>query len=58
MRIITGTLLYAGIGRLDSEELPGIVLSRDRTKAGITVPPCGLYLEEVYYEAMAMGNRQ
>lgn len=50
VRIITGTLLYAGIGRLDPDELPGIILSRDRTKAGITVPPCGLYLEEVYYD--------
>jgi tRNA pseudouridine38-40 synthase len=50
VRIITGTLLYAGIGRIDPDEIPDLILSGDRTKAGITVPPCGLYLEEVYYD--------
>ena len=49
VRIITGTLLYAGIGKINPEEIKDIILSKDRSRAGITVPACGLYLEEVYY---------
>ncbi len=49
VRIITGTLLYAGIGRIDPRDMKDIILSKDRERAGITVPPWGLYLEEVYY---------
>jgi len=49
VRIITGTLLYAGIGRINPEEMKDIIESRDRERAGITAPPNGLYLEEVYY---------
>lgn len=49
VRIITGTILYAGIGRIEPDEIKDIILSKDRSRAGITVPPGGLYLEEVYY---------
>lgn len=49
VRIITGTILYAGIGKIDPGEIKAIILSKDRSRAGITVPACGLYLEEVYY---------
>ncbi len=49
VRIITGTLLYTGIGRINPEDIKSIILSKDRGRAGITVPACGLYLEEVYY---------
>ncbi len=50
VRIITGTLLYTGIGKIDPEDIGGIIQSKDRQRAGITVPACGLYLEEVYYD--------
>lgn len=50
VRIITGTLLYAGIGKINPEDIKDIILSKDRERAGITVPACGLYLEEVYYD--------
>lgn len=49
VRIIMGTLLFAGIGKINPEDIKSIILSKDRTRAGITVPACGLYLEEVYY---------
>jgi len=49
VRIITGTLLYAGIGKINPEDIKEIILSKDRSRAGITAPACGLYLEEVYY---------
>lgn len=49
VRIITGTLLYAGIGKIDPNDIKDIIMSKDRDRAGITAPACGLYLEEVYY---------
>lgn len=49
VRIITGTLLYAGIGKIDPDEIKDIIMSKERDRAGITAPACGLYLEEVYY---------
>jgi len=48
VRIMVGTLIYASMGKLD-RSLSEIIQSRDRTLAGITVPPQGLYLEEVHY---------
>lgn len=48
VRIIAGTLLEVGRGRLP----PGTVRARfadgDRTKSGVTAPPQGLYLDEVF----------
>ena len=46
-RIIAGTLLYAGSGKIDPAGIPAIIESRDRTRAGITLPPHGLYLNKV-----------
>jgi tRNA pseudouridine38-40 synthase len=49
VRIITGTLVYAGNGKISAEDIPGIIRSGDRTKAGITAPPQGLMLIDVKY---------
>ena len=49
VRIMTGTLVYVGLGKIMSSSLPVIIDSKDRTKAGITAPPQGLCLKEVYY---------
>ena len=49
VRIIAGTLAYVGEGRIPAGELPVILDGRDRTKAGITAPPNGLFLKEVMY---------
>ena len=49
VRIITGTLVYAGNGRIDVLDMPDIIASKDRNRAGITAPPEGLCLKEVYY---------
>ncbi len=49
VRIIMGTLLQVGRGRTAAGEVAGIIQSRDRTKAGPTVPPQGLYLLSVSY---------
>ena len=50
VRIISGTLLDVGLGKIKPKDIPGIIDSKDRTKAGKTLPPYGLYLVEVYYE--------
>lgn len=49
VRIIVGTLLAVGSGDLSPEDIPRILLSRDREQAGPTAPPEGLYLEQVFY---------
>ena len=49
VRIITGTLVEVGKGRMAPEYIEEIISSKDRTKAGPTAPPQGLYLAEVYY---------
>ncbi len=49
VRIMAGTLLEVGLGRLDPETLPGIIAAGDRARAGPTAPPHGLCLEFVTY---------
>ena len=49
VRIMTGTLLYVGLGRIKPEDILKITESRDRTRAGMTAPPEGLYLNYVKY---------
>ncbi len=53
VRIIAGTLIEVGFGKLSPDDIPGIIESLDRRKAGRTAPPHGLYLVEVYYDAKA-----
>lgn len=49
VRIMAGTLLYVNNGRIIADSIPEIINSGDRTKAGITAIPDGLYLNKVYY---------
>lgn len=49
VRILVGTLLEVGTGKIKVEDLKDIILSKDRKRAGKTVPAQGLYLVEVYY---------
>ncbi len=49
VRIIAGTLIYVGMGKLQEAEIPDIIKSLDRTRAGKTAPAQGLYLVEIYY---------
>lgn len=50
VRIIAGTLVDVGLGKIKAEEISAIIESRDRTKAGKTLPPYALYLVKVEYE--------
>ena len=49
VRIISGTLLDVGLGKTKLEDIPSIIESKDRTKAGKTLPAHGLYLLQVNY---------
>lgn len=50
VRIMTGTLLDVGTGKLMSKDIPAILTSKERAKAGFTAPAKGLFLEKVDYE--------
>lgn len=50
VRIIAGTLVDVGLGNLLPEEIPNIIETKERNKAGKTLPPQGLYLVKVEYE--------
>ena len=39
-----------GFGKIDPEDIPDIIVSGDRQRAGKTLPAHGLYLVEVKYE--------
>lgn len=49
VRIMVGTLIYADLGKLD-RSVKEIIAAKDRTLAGITMPPQGLYLEMPYFD--------
>lgn len=50
VRILAGTLCEVGAGRLQPEQIPEILASRDRSKAGPTLPAKGLFLKSVEYD--------
>ena len=49
VRILTGTLLEVGMGKLTTEEIAGALATGERKKAGFMAPAKGLFLKEVYY---------
>lgn len=50
VRIIAGTLMEAGSGRMAPEKMEEILAAKDRTAAGPTAPACGLVLTEISCE--------
>lgn len=49
VRIMVGTLMDVGIGKISPEYIAEIIKSKDRNKASRTAPASGLCLEFVYY---------
>ena len=49
VRAIVGTLIEVGLRKINISDFEGILASRDRSKAGYSVPAHGLYLEKVNY---------
>jgi tRNA pseudouridine38-40 synthase len=57
VRIIVGSLVEIGRGRQPVEWIGGVIAARDRTLAGPTAPPQGLFLVAVEYRgALAAGS--
>lgn len=50
VRNIVGTLIDVGLQRITIQQFQNILSSRQRSQAGITAPPQGLFLQEVLYE--------
>lgn len=50
VRIIVGTLVDVGLGKIEPEEIIDIIKDGKRERAGKTLPPNGLYLISVMYE--------
>ena len=49
VRILVGTLVAVGKGKLTLEQVKALLESGDRTQAGVTAPACGLTLVRVIY---------
>ena len=50
VRNITGTLVEVGLGKLSVSDIQNILLSKDRSQAGASAPPHGLFLMDVAYD--------
>ncbi len=50
VRIIAGTLALCGQGKLTKSDIEKIISSKDRSLAGQTLAPEGLYLSKVFYK--------
>ena len=50
VRAMVGTCVYAAEGKLAPEDIPAILAGRNRTCAGPTAPPGGLYMSKLWYE--------
>ena len=50
VRAMVGPIVYAAEGKLAPEDIPAILVSGNRTLAGPTVPPGGLYMTRLWYD--------
>ena len=49
-RAMAGTVVYAAEGKIKPEEIGALLESGNRTAAGPTVPPGGLYMTKLWYD--------
>ncbi len=49
-RAMAGTVVYAAEGKIRTEEIGALLESGNRTAAGPTVPPGGLYMTKIWYD--------
>ena len=49
-RAMAGTVVYAAEGKIKPEEIGALLASGNRTAAGPTVPPGGLYMTKLWYD--------
>lgn len=58
VRAIVGTLLYVGEGKVRPEDIPEILASLERRRAGPNVAPQGLYFVQASYQPWPRGQAQ
>ncbi len=58
VRIIAGTLLEVGKGKIPPERMGEIIIAKDRSLAGPTAPAKGLRLVEIRYNAFPLASAQ
>ena len=58
VRIMAGTLICVSQGKLDAEAIPDIIAGKDRSRAGFTAPPGGLYLNRVFYDERMIADER
>jgi tRNA pseudouridine38-40 synthase len=56
VRSIVGTLINVGLGKYPADYVNTILKSKDRTKAGVSVPAKGLYLTSIVYPNTILKN--
>ena len=49
VRAIVGTILEVGVGKISPEEVQNIIKSKDRSKAGTSMPAHALFLTKIEY---------
>ena len=49
-RAMVGTTVFASLGKIDPDDIGGILDSGDRCLAGPTAPPQGLYMTNIWYD--------
>jgi tRNA pseudouridine38-40 synthase len=49
VRAIVGTMVDVGLGKISESDFDNIINAKSRTKAGYSVPACGLYLIKIDY---------
>lgn len=55
VRAMVGTCVYASEGKLAPDDIPRLLAERNRTAAGPTVPPGGLYMTRLWYDKDSLG---
>ena len=50
VRIITGTLIAIGNGKITKEDIKNAIINKKREELGVTVPPCGLFMYDIKYK--------
>ena len=50
VRAMVGTCVYAAEGKIDPDGIADLLAGRNRTAAGPTVPPGGLYMTRLWYD--------
>lgn len=57
VRILAGTVLQAGLGKMNPAAVPALLQSRNRGQAGPTLPARGLFLWDVQYPELECSGK-